>query len=680
MKIDREKLVKRHNIILTDLEKDSPLSIGNGQFCFNADVTGFQGLSDSYEENNLPLCTMSQWFFHKTPISEEKKVYSFDDLKFTEFDYAGRTVKYAYKPSKGNENVYEWLRKNPHKGNLAKFTLMNEGKSVQLENINSIKQQLDLFSGILLSSYKIDGKVCEIKSWVDPEIDGLNFVFSSDLVNKGSLSLKLNFGYPSPNISGVDYDKRTSCKNVLEIREDNRVVIKRTIDDISYFITILSTENLSINKLSDDDFDFSFKNNSLVSVQFSQYEQGFILPSLLTTKQWWKKFWETGAAVQLSESRDSRAIELERRIILSQYLQIINCTGSIPPSETGLLCNSWYGKFHLEMYPFHVASLALFGKSKFILKSLSWYKKILPQAIENARINGYKGARWPKMVGPEGLDSPSFIATLLVWQQPHVIFLLELIYRDLKDLCILEDYWEVIKETADFMVDFLLFDEETGQYNLVSPLIPVQEEFDPNTVLNPTFEIQYFKESLLLAIEIGERLNKEVSGKWADVANNLVSPMISNDVYVATYNHKDTFEKYNKDHPSMLMSYGLLKGLDLDSEVVKNTLSKTLKVWDYKSLWGWDFAILAMCASRLNLPDIAIDSLLIDTDKNTFVKNGHNYQKGRADLPSYLPGNGALLWAIALMVGGFDGCSVQSPGFPKDGSWTIEAENFIPML
>src|SRR5205814_1829301 len=64
----------------------------------------------------------------------------------------------------------------------------------------------------------------------------------------------------------------------------------------------------------------------------------------------WQRFWTSGAAVDLSESRDSRAPELERRVVLSQYLTAIQCSGSMPPQETGLTVNSWYGKFHLEMH------------------------------------------------------------------------------------------------------------------------------------------------------------------------------------------------------------------------------------------------------------------------------------------------------------------------------------------
>jgi hypothetical protein len=66
------------------------------------------------------------------------------------------------------------------------------------------------------------------------------------------------------------------------------------------------------------------------------------------------------------------------------------------------------------------------------------------------------------------------------------------------------------------------------------------------------------------------------------------------------------------------------------------------------------------------------------TEKNRYLANGHNYQ--RPNLPCYLPGNGGLLYAIAMMAVGWRGSSQsKAPGFPDDG-WTIRAEGFNTSL
>ncbi|HET8781911.1 MAG TPA: twin-arginine translocation signal domain-containing protein, partial [Pyrinomonadaceae bacterium] len=64
--IHRPTLVSRHNPILRQLDPLSPLTVGNGEFAFTADITGLQTLAREYE-NAMPLCTMSQWGWHTSP-------------------------------------------------------------------------------------------------------------------------------------------------------------------------------------------------------------------------------------------------------------------------------------------------------------------------------------------------------------------------------------------------------------------------------------------------------------------------------------------------------------------------------------------------------------------------------------------------------------------------------------
>lgn len=116
---------------------------------------------------------------------------------------------------------------------------------------------------------------------------------------------------------------------------------------------------------------------------------------------------------------------------------------------------------------------------------------------------------------------------------------------------------------------------------------------------------------------------------------------------------------------------GCCGGDDLDRETVKRTLEKVLDVWDFDTAWGWDFAVMAMSAARLGMRDAAIDLLLKPTQKNEYVRNGHNKQGYRKDLPVYLPGNGSFLYALAVMAAGC-GKSGGNSGFPKE--WNVQTE------
>ena len=122
----------------------------------------------------------------------------------------------------------------------------------------------------------------------------------------------------------------------------------------------------------------------------------------------WKDFWKSGAFVDLGTTEPS-AIELERRVVLSQYLTRSQSAGSTPPQETGYTLNSWYGKFHHEMRWWHQTHFALWQRPELLQRSDGWFVAMLPNATAYAANQGYDGARWPKMVGPETttLSNPS---------------------------------------------------------------------------------------------------------------------------------------------------------------------------------------------------------------------------------------------------------------------------------
>ncbi|HUG11354.1 MAG TPA: hypothetical protein VMM36_10085, partial [Opitutaceae bacterium] len=46
--IDREALVRRHNVVVRSVDPTSPLTVGNGGFAFTVDVTGLQTFADYY--------------------------------------------------------------------------------------------------------------------------------------------------------------------------------------------------------------------------------------------------------------------------------------------------------------------------------------------------------------------------------------------------------------------------------------------------------------------------------------------------------------------------------------------------------------------------------------------------------------------------------------------------------
>lgn len=704
MAIDRHALVSRHNPVLDAVDVDSPLTVGNGELAFTADVTGLQTLYDEYLDT-CPLCTMSQWGWHTKPVSGERYDYTLKDLVMTEFDHNGRKVVYPKNPKPGNEEVYEWLRKNPHRLDLARIGFEYEEKEISADRLTGIHQELDLYTGILKSSFLLDGKNCEVETACDNGAEGgshdtIGIRVRSGMLQEGALSVAITFPYGSPDKSAADFGSPALHSTEAVRQDEQSVLLKRTLDRDVYYVKLVFDQGVKV-LVSDDpeahrvrvkaedgtlelsvsflrgDFDPEAEIaaaedvSRINSLQVNDIQIN-TLRVLQNSRYYWKGFWEKGAILQLHDSSDPRAEELERRIILSMYLLAVNSCGSAPPQETGLTCNSWYGKMHLEMYFWHCAWAPLWGHTELLERSLPWYLDHMEEAWENAARNGYKGCRWPKMIGPDGIDSPSKVAPMLLWQQPHIIFMLELCFRENHDDGFRRKYWSLVRETADFMADIAVYDREKDCYELAAPVIPVQECHKPEETLNPAFEVSYWRYTLETAVRWAKELGLEYDTKWEEVAGKMASLKSEDGVYLAHEKCHNTYTEYNHDHPSILMSYGVIPDERLSRKIVKNTLQKVLECWKYTSLWGWDFAVMAMTAVRLGEPERAVDILLKDTPKNNYVKSGNNRQVLRTDLPLYLPGNGSLLLAISMMAEGYEGCGRKAPGFPED--WIVEAE------
>jgi hypothetical protein len=418
------------------------------------------------------------------------------------------------------------------------------------------------------------------------------------------------------------------------------------------------------------------------------------LPTFVQTKlaaqKNWNNFWQTGGAIDLSGSKDPRWFELERRIVLSQYLTAIQSTGDNPPQETGLTYNTWEGKFHLEMHWWHEAHFALWDRLPLLERSLGYYQKILPRAEGTAKKQGYDGARWPKMTSPSGAESPSPVGPFLVWEEPHPIFYAELCWRQHQDKATLKKYRDIVFQTADFMASYATWDTNTSRYVLGPVLQCAQEIFPKNKTMNPTFELTYWRWALETAQQWRERLGMAREKKWDDVLNGLAKLPVADGKYLFTETTPDCYTnpKWNADHPAVLGALAFVPGPGVDAETMRHTLDWIWTNWNWPDTWGWDYPMMAMTAARLGEPDRAIDALLLDTPKNHYGLNGHVYQ--RPGLTIYLPANGGLLYATALMAAGWDSPSSRdgrdfgatssaqkrnAPGFPDNGQWNVRWEN-----
>ncbi|HEU4434825.1 MAG TPA: hypothetical protein VFR51_15685, partial [Pyrinomonadaceae bacterium] len=525
-----------------------------------------------------------------------------------------------------------------------------------------------------------------LQTAVHPRLDLLAVSIHSTLVDDGTLGVHFEFPYGSSEMQAADWKQHALHSTEIIGRKDGRVDVRRSVDGTTYFVSIawqgpaeleaVEPHNVLLKgRTTEGTLEFVAHFSASASI----HELPNVHETFAASIAHWKRFWTDGGAVELAQSKDRRARELERRVVLSQYLTAIQCSGSVPPQETGLTVNSWYGKFHLEMHWWHAAHFPLWNRLPLLEKSLAWYESILPAARALAHSQGYAGARWPKMVGPEGRDSPSTIGPLLIWQQPHPIFYAELCYQSHPNRQTLERYGSIVHESATFMASYAFWETTRGRFVLGPPLIPAQENHPPRETWNPTFELAYWKYGLKTAQRWRERLGLKRNEEWDKVIRGLSALPVHDGVYLAHENCPQTFSERNHDHPSMLAAFGVLNGDGVDPETMRRTLLKTMKEWKWDQTWGWDYPMTAMTAARLGETAIAVDALLMQTEKNRYLPNGHNWQ--RPNLPCYLPGNGGLLYAIAMMAGGWENAPRKhAPGFPQDGSWKVRWEGLNSSL
>jgi hypothetical protein len=683
--IDRHALVMRHNVVLHQFDADNPLTIGNGEFAFTVDATGLQTFPEAFEQTT-PLGTLSDWGWHTIPNTNG---WSIDSFQFKEFaDLNGRKVPYADVPGNNQTPEIKWLRANPHRLHLGQigFRLTHaDGSPARTNDLIDVEQTLDLWDGLLTSHFKFDGQPVTVKTVCDPKLDAIAVRVGSPLVKQGRLTIQIHFPYGTGETKTADWSKPDAHETIFSQDKINVGHFERKLDNDTYVVDAKWSQGATITNTAKHQFEirpdkkleslelvceFAPKSNSRLT-SFDQSRQD--------AEKNWNAFWSTGGAIDLSGSQDPRWFELERRIVLSQYLTAIQDAGEYPPQETGLTYNTWEGKFHLEMHWWHEAHFALWNRLPLLEKSLGYYQKILPRAEATARKQGYAGARWPKMTGPGGAESPSPVGPFLVWQQPHPIFYAELCYRSHGDRKTLEKYSNIVFATADFMASYATWDDATKRYVLGPTLQSAQEIFPKDKTFNPTFELTYWRWGLETAQLWRERLGFPRDEKWDAVLKGLAQAPVADGKYLFTETAPDSYTnpRWNKDHPAVLGALSFVPGPGMDTTTMRNTFDWVWKNWNWPDTWGWDYPMLAMCAARLGEPERAVDALLLDTPKNHYALNGQVYQ--RPGLTIYLPANGGLLYAAAMMAAGWDGAPKKNaPGFPDNGQWNVRWENLRP--
>lgn len=663
--IDRKSLVSRHNITLTGGNLVIPM--GNGEFCFNTDRTGLQTFGGN---------TMAHWAWHEFPLPDGVTA---DDLPETGSYMTGRlTGQGRDLVPEDKKTAARYMFDNPHSFSLSRLRFVNpDGSALPESVLETAKSTCDLWNGVLHAEFMYNNNPVRVMTCVHPDRDAVTVRVETE----AELAVMLDFGYPSikngPGMGTIsksngwnaDYDDPDPhYTSSLDTKITS--VIARIVDETEY-CAAWRWSNGTMTTPSMHERLLNFTGNTEFTVEYyhgSCHIFAYLLPLMDETyaacSAAWNRFWSTGGAIDLSGSTDERWLELERRIVLSQYILRVQSAGSWPSAEAGLMyTDNWRGQFHMEMVWWHVAHYALWQRMELADRQLGCYSAFLPIAKKLAAQLGYKGAKWGKSTNPNGRTAPWQGNLALLWKQPHPIFFAELEYKNRPTAETLEKWAEIIDETADHMADYAV-KKDDGYYHLDPVMPPSELGFTYDTL----FDLAYWKWGLDMAQTWRERMGKPRVAAWDDVSEHLAPLPVQDDLYLRAPEWTETYTKQNFEHPDPVGIYGMIPPTEMvNRRIARNSLKKIWEVWNKDRIWGWDFPWIAMCASRVNEPEIAVEAMLyLDIDEVG--------ASGRGSYP-YLPANGAVLYAAAMMAVGRNG--ETAPGFPKDGKWDVKAENIL---
>lgn len=582
----------KYNLKFNHIDSKNPVTIGNGDFAITLDQTGTQSLYEIYKD--IPLSTMSNknWFY------KDKK-----DIKPSYVD--GKAYMLF---NLDNDPNYQINRQYPFKYSFMQILLYDNDKLIDINNIKDVKQELDLYKGIVTSSFNYKEKINKTISFIYQDHDEFNFKLQSD-----NLNLALKFNYPSYTKNGYRLD---ILPNVL-VKEDRMTLLYDDKNSLSFKLKSSSKYQIVENTLIFDDNNVSF------SLALDEIKEGKLLD----------EFWKCDNGIIIDNE------ELVKKMVLSKYLLHVNSTGIYPPQESGLTYNCWNSKFHLEMHLIHSLWNIYNNHVGDLVKSFDYYLSIMPSSLKRASLNGYKGLRFPKMTGPDGEDSPSNIGPLLIWQAPHILFMLQEIYYLYNKENIIKKYEPLISGTIDFMISFLTLKD--SKYQMLDPLLEACESIPLDRCQNPSFELEYWRYTLERQPKIDTVLYGHQRYDYLDITSKIITPKEDDGIYLKTYGVIDKYDLY-KDHPTEGFLMSFFKSKIVDKEKMVKTIDYILKNMDLSSYWGWDFPFLGL--SLLNCGEIekSIEVTQLNTINNQHLYNGYNTSP-RDDLKAYLPGNGAFL-------------------------------------
>jgi len=272
----------------------------------------------------------------------------FLDFKGVEWWTHDRMVEYN-QPSDTNTEIANWLRENPHRLNLGNIGLWFADETITSEEDLDYKTQvLDMWTGRATSKFATSGDAISVETVAHPESSTVGISIESKALGKGNLGLFFDFPYPTHDKFNAPFvgvfnltDLHTTKLIVDDDKKTSTAEIKHALGETEYSLFLTWEGEAEIQGPEEGTHRYLLKtpqDELLLTAAFAETKPES-LPSFeevnKTSEKWWREYWSNGAFLDLTASKSEDALEIQRRVILSQYLVAVNSASRLPPQESG---------------------------------------------------------------------------------------------------------------------------------------------------------------------------------------------------------------------------------------------------------------------------------------------------------------------------------------------------------
>jgi hypothetical protein len=264
-------------------------------------------------------------------------------LDFTGLDWwtHSRLVNYD-QPNPAESDISQWLIQNPQRVNLGRIGFSFNGEDVTEDILGNKSQTLDLWAGSISSSFTYKGQQVLVETWADSHSDTVGISIDSSLLSDGTLGVFFDFPLPTRNKFDAPFVGvfNATANHTTSLQDGyGRASIRHDLDQTTYFTSISWESEAELSGPVNGTHRYMLQpaqgvSSLRVSVAYSPAASPSVpqFTDLTTASSaWWESYWSSGAFIDLTSSTSPNATELQRRIILSQYLVAVNSASSNPP-------------------------------------------------------------------------------------------------------------------------------------------------------------------------------------------------------------------------------------------------------------------------------------------------------------------------------------------------------------